>query len=228
VRVDAAPPGNDPPEVDAGAGSVVGSVSVLTGPSFDTDVGFRNATVRVSAPSLSGGRASVSYDGSADFVLPGLTKARNVWFGVEQTAGAEQLVTTLQVRDTTQGDDLELAIVSFDALDSVASLGLLSVPATLDASRGHALLNFVDDDGAPLSGVSIESASGTTIAYDAGDTYSDALDETSVRGSVIVFNVRASSFPGGAQTVTIGYQGESESFDIQVAREALTLYTHVL
>jgi hypothetical protein len=61
------------------------------------------------------------------------------------------------------------------------------------------------------------------IAYDAGDVYSDQLDETANRGAVVLMNMPAVAYPGALINVTVTLDGVSYSTPVRIARGAVTV-----
>jgi hypothetical protein len=158
-----------------------------------------------------------------------LAVAGTLWVAVQQKTGAttQELITTLQRRDTTRGNGPELSIVDRTSLtDIVATGGALLTPTELDATKGHALIHFVDRSGAPVQQLEIVTGAtitGAVVAYDAGVTYSDALTATDLKGAALLINMPANIFPGASKALTYRLNGRETPFEIDVARDAITI-----
>jgi hypothetical protein len=158
---DAGNGGSSSMAADAGPGTISGKVQIMGGSDLLQPQTLNFGKVEVSALGQNGQRATAIYDGSMDFSLSGLAVAGTLWVAVQQKTGAttQELITTLQRRDTTRGNGPELSIVDRTSLtDIVATGGALLTPTELDATKGHALIHFVDRSGAPVQQLEIVTA----------------------------------------------------------------------
>jgi hypothetical protein len=94
-----------------------------------------------------------------------------------------------------------LAFVPRGVMDGIVSN--LSATQSLATGDGHIVVEFVSGSQ-PVADVEVTAPSGSTAAYDAGSSYTDAFTATQARGIVILFNVSAAPFPG--KTVAISYR----------------------
>jgi hypothetical protein len=137
-------------------------------------------------------------------------------------------MNTLQLLDLTKRVPVSLVIVDRSTLEEVAGQGSLSTPVQLQEDRGHTVLTFVDKDAVPLDNIKVTSTTGTTVAYDAGPTYSDVLEATSNRGSILILNMGATAFPGSVQTVSISRGSKTTNLNVQVASNTISVATFVI
>jgi hypothetical protein len=146
---------------------------------------------------------------------------------------SEAFLDTYQTANSAAGLPVELAVMQRSVLEEIEQTSFAFSPRDLEPSRGHAIVQFVDALDLPVSGVSVTfpTASEADVAYDAGDLYSDALAETSARGTVVLLNMAAPPYPGGLTTVvaTVASLPESEfRVQLRVSAGAVTLDTTVL
>lgn len=176
--------------------------------------GLAELAVRVEADD---GRVSESTYGGGDFEIE-LTGRAPHWLSLRQTAGTQNLITTLQ--PVERGTDQTVSMVERQVIEDIAD-NLATGPLVLSADRAHALLQFTRN-GVPLSGVSVVTTDGT-VAYDLGSIYSDALDATAERGTAALMNLSAVPFPGGSSEVEIATADTRFVFELQLAQDAVTL-----
>jgi hypothetical protein len=226
---DAMAPSNMMPEEDSGAsmlGTLTGDVTMLTGTDLKTDQAIESE-VEISSLAASGGRTTARYDGDQDFSLMGVPINGNLWVGVRPVGNPTRaLMSTLQAVNSTTSGAKHLKIVERASLEEIAGASALLTPVTLDPDKGHLVIYFVGANDAPLSGVEIldtTAINGALVAYDAGNVYSDSLEETDIGGSALLLNLETSSFPGEAKTVAFNFDGLDSSFVVDVARDTITL-----
>ena len=166
------------------------------------------------------------------FSMDGVLAQAQTWVAVGEFSGAlsDPFADTYQAVDSAAQLPVELAVMQRSVLEEIAQVSFSSSAQLLDPSRGHAIVNFVDELGAPVVGVSITfpSADDAGIAYDAGDLYSDALGETSVRGTAVLLNLLAAPFPGGLTSVVATVAGLPDRefrAHLAVSAAAVTLFT---
>lgn len=183
-------------------GSITGNVRLVTSPDFESTV--RAATVfEVRAPGASTAEVSTQTDVTGSFRLDGARRERGLWVavGTFPSTAANAHIDTLQPVDTSSASAVDLIVVQRQVMEQIVQ-GFTSA-VELDPARGHVVLTLVDSDGAPLVGASITAPDPavTSIAYDTGDFYSDQTLETSTRGTVVLLNLAAASYPGVLTTV---------------------------
>jgi hypothetical protein len=211
---------------DASPGTLQGTVDTLSGSDLKTAQAL-DADVEISAPGTAGVRVSARYDGNGDFTLVDAEISANLWIAVSPLVSSEQqLMHTLQRVDTTSTGLLTLYVADRLSMEAIAAEGSLLTPIELEDTKGHALIYFVDAEGDPVDQVTLLETAATSeavIAYGGGDVFSDALPDTEVAGSVMLLNVNAAAFPGALNTFVFSYEGQETSFDIQMARDTLSL-----
>jgi hypothetical protein len=218
------------PDDDGGSqgtqGTLEGDVTMLTNTDLRTARPLESE-VEISALASAGGRVTTRYDGDMDFSLDGVQITGNLWVGVEQVGTPQvPLMRTLQAINSTKTDLLHLYVVERASLEDIAGQSALQTPVDLDATKGHVLIYFVDGNDEPVRGVSIldnTAIDGALVAYDAGDLYSDGLEETDIGGSALLLNLEANSFPGDAKTIAFSHDGLDSSFVVDVARDSITM-----
>jgi hypothetical protein len=227
-----APPDNMPDE-DSGAGTGVqgtltGDVMMLTGTNLKIEQDV-DSQVEISALAASGmdARVTTRYDGDEDFSLSGVQITGQLWVGVRPVGNPTRaLMSTLQTVNSTLVDPLHLKVVERASMDDIAGASGLLTPVTLDPERGHLVVYFVNQDNNPVSGIRIldtAAIDGSLIAYDAGNVYSDSLEQTNIGGSALLLNLNSIPFPGEEMTVAFNFDGLDSSFPVHVARDTLTI-----
>jgi hypothetical protein len=178
-------------------------------------------TVVVGAPGADGG-----------FSMDGVLAQAQTWVAVGDFSGAlgGPFVDTHQAVNSAAQLPVQLALMQRSVLEEIAQVSFSISPQLLDPSRGHAIVRFVDELGVPVVGVSVTfpTADDAGIAYDAGDLYSDALGETSVRGTAVLLNLVAAPYPGGLSSVVATVAGlPDREFrgHLAVSAAAVTLFT---
>lgn len=217
------------PDEDSGSGTVgtlTGDVMMLTGTNLKLEVDVESE-VEISALAEAGGRATIRYDGDQDFSLSGVQVTGTLWVGVEPVGNPTRaMMSTLQAVNSTELDPLHLKVVERASMEDIAGASGLLTPVTLDPERGHLVIYFVDADDAPISGVKIldtTAVDGALIAYDAGNVYSDSLEQTNIGGSALLLNVDTIPFPGEAKTIAFNFDGLDSSFVVDMARDTVTI-----
>jgi hypothetical protein len=217
------------PEEDSGAGTLgklIGDVMMLTGTDLKGEQALESE-VEISSQAATGGRTTARYDGDEDFSLTGVPIDGKLWVGVRPVGNPPRdLISTLQAVNSTTSGVRHLKVVERASLEDIAGASALLTPVTLDPEKGHLVVYFVDVDDDPLSGVKIldnTAIDGALIAYDAGNVYSDSLEETDIGGSALLLNLETASFPGEAKTIVFNFDGLDSSFVVDVARDTITL-----
>jgi hypothetical protein len=189
--------------------------------------------VEVRARSAAGGDPVVAEPGADGFYrLEGIERGAGVWVGVGNFADppAEPFIDTLQAVDSGRSGFTNLVVMRRDTLRDLAATSFITQPALLRDDGAHIVLQFVNVASQPLEGVQITfpAPENVSIAYDAGDTYSDALPETSTRGMAVLLNLDAPPWPGSTLGVVADIDGEQLSAQVQIARGAVTVVTAVV
>jgi hypothetical protein len=243
ARVDAPPPvptsgdssgfggtaggGNTPGGTLAGTVGEVSSSDLLTPTSLLDPVEIR-------APNATANGADITGVPGLDGVyrLDGVRESAVVWVGVGafQVPPVEPYMDTLQAADTTQSRVVDLFVVRRDLMRQLALTAFMVPPVELDPELAAIVIRFVDERGAPVAGVriNIPDPSLFSTAYDAGDTYSNALEATSERGMAIVLNLQAASYPGSATSIVAEVDGEPLTTNLLIAQGAVTVVTAVI
>jgi hypothetical protein len=137
---------------------------------------------------------------------------------------------TYQAVDSAAELPVALAVMQRSVMDQIAQTSFINSPQLLERSRGHVILRFVNEVGVPVAGVSVTfpTTDDASIAYDAGDLYSDALTETSVRGTVVLLNLAAAPYPGSVTSIVATVAGQPDRdfrAPLLVSADAVTLFT---
>jgi hypothetical protein len=217
--------GNPPPS------QLQGSVRRIVEPDlFGTDP--PNAAVEIRAPGANGTVvvAGVAADGS--FSMPGVLPQEQAWVAVGNFTDPPSgtFMDTYQRVNTAVQQPVELAVMQQTVMEQIAQGSFFETPRQLQNDRGHAIVQFIDEFGAPVIGVSLTypTADDAGIAYDSGDLYSDLLTETSVRGTVVLLNLSAAPYPGGSTSIVAHVTSLPDRefrSDLRVTAGSLTLYT---
>jgi hypothetical protein len=221
--------GGGMPDAD---GELSGSVLEIVSQDLVTSQSLRGE-VEVRAPSAEGGGDVVAEPGADGFYrLDGVERAAAIWVGVGNFSDppAEPFIDTLQAVDSGRSGFTNLVVVRRETLRELAASSFINQPAQLVADRAHIVLQFVNGASQPVEGVQVTfpAAEDVSTAYDAGDTYSDALPETSTRGMAVLLNLAAEPWPGNALGIVAQIDGEQLSAQVQIARGAVTVVTAVV
>lgn len=104
-----------------------------------------------------------------------------------------QLIQTLQGVDTTTVTETDLFVLDRDMFDELVEQSFTENPTALDRGLAAAIVTFVDEEGNVLDGVSLIAGNAGVVAYDNGAVYSDALEETGGRGTLVLLNIPTTS-----------------------------------
>ena len=192
--------GNPPPPSTA----LQGSVRMIVEPDlFGTDP--PNAPVEIRAAGVNGTVVAASPSADGSFSLPGVAPQERAWVAVGNFTDlpGDVFMDTYQQANTAAQQPVELAVMQRTVMDQIAQGSFFDTPQELQDDRGHAIVQFIDELGNPVSGVSVTypTEDDAGIAYDSGDLYSDLLTETSVRGTVVLINLSAAPYPGGSTSL---------------------------
>lgn len=216
-------------EEDSGSstlGTLTGDVTMLTGTDLKM-AGDIQSEVEISALAAAGGRATARYDGDEDFSLANVQITGNLWVAVEAVGNPTRaLMRTLQAVKSTTTDPFHLKVVERASIEEIAAEGALLTPVALDPEKGHVVIYFVDTADRPVSGIRIldtTAINGAVVAYDGGNTYNDSFEATDAGGSALLLNVEAIPFPGEAVPIAFNHNNLDLSFEVDVARDAITL-----
>jgi hypothetical protein len=191
-----------------------------------------NGTVKVQAAGVTLGQVSVTSDPSGAFRLAGVSAADPLWVGVGLFTGeqASPFVDTLQPISTPLSLPVQLLVMRRSALQEIVGNGFLVNATELDSTRGHVILRFIDDQRQGISGATLVSPNPTTtsVAYDAGESYSDQRTETDLRGTMVLLNLASGAYPGTASTIAVRALGTQYNLDVRIATGAVTIVTKVI
>jgi hypothetical protein len=188
-----------------------------------------NGTVKVQAAGEDVDQVSVVSDPNGDFRLTGVNRTLPLWVGVGPFDGdpASTFVDTLQAVATPLTLPVQLLVMPRSALDEIVFQGF---PNGIDTTKGHAILRFVDEQRMGISGVSLVSppAMDTNVAYDVGDTYSDQVTATDLRGTMVLLNLRSVPYPGSATRIGVNLRDIRHDVVVQLADGAISVVTTVM
>lgn len=213
-------------------GELSGSILEIISQDLVTSQSVRGE-VEVRAPSAEGSGDVVAEPGSDGFYrLQGIERGQGIWVGVGTFGDplTDLFIDTLQAVDSGRSGFTNLVVLRRDTLSELAASSFISQPAQLAPEGAHIVLQFVNGEGQPVEGVQITFPAPDDIstAYDAGDTYSDALPETSTRGMAVLLNLDAAAWPGTPFGIVAQIDGEQLSAQVQIARGAVTVVTAVV
>jgi hypothetical protein len=216
----------------AAAGTLAGTVREVATSDLVSSQSLQGA-VEVRAPSADGDGvvAETGLDGM--FRLDDIEQGETVWVGVGafDDPPSEPFMDTLQAVDSIRSNVVDLLVFRRDLMRELASVAFLNQPIELDPAAAHIVMRFIGEDRAPLVGVHITFPDPTLIstAYDLGDdTYSDAQDETSTRGVVVLLNLPAARFPGVSTGIAADIDGKPFTTRLQIAAGAVTVVTAIV
>ena len=162
------------------------------------------------------------------FRLEGVRTDPVLWVGVgafdESSTGL--FMDTLQPIDATRAENVQLLVMRRALMEQLAQTFMAS--PELDPARGHAIVSFIDGQERPVSGIRITfpDPAEVLVGYDAGDIYSDQVEETGTRGTVLLLNLPAAAYPGGLSGVVAENPSmQLINFDLRVASGSVTLVT---
>jgi hypothetical protein len=187
-----------------------------------------NATLKVQSAGADVDLVSVDSEPNGDFRLIDVKPTLPLWVGVGPFTGdpASTFVDTLQPVATPLTLPVQLVVLPRDLLDAIVE----AFPNGIDATRGHAILRFVDATRAGISGVALVSppAATTDVAYDFGLTYSDQVQATEAGGTIVLLNLPSVAYPGSVTTIGVTLHGTRHDVPVQLANGAVTVVTTVL
>jgi hypothetical protein len=190
-----------------GAGALIGTVATIIEPDLSRS-GAPEVPLQIRVPSGTGTEIIGTSGADGSFRLDGVPSDDALWAAVgtfTDPTNALAFMDTLQLVDSAAGQAVELSVMRRSVMEELATSSFLNEPVELDPTRGHALIRFVDEGGAPVTGVSVvfPTVESADIAYDAGDIYSDSLSETSSRGTIALLNLVAPDYPGGVANLVV-------------------------
>jgi hypothetical protein len=190
-----------------------------------------NGTVKVQAAGVDLDQVSVTSEPNGDFRLIGVSGSLPLWVGVGAFSGdqASPFIDTLQAVASPLSLPLRLLVLRRTGLEEILT-GFQVNPTGFDSTLGHVILRFIDDQSTGVSGVTLISPDpmSTSVAYDAGDTYSDQAMETDLRGVMVLLNLSSVAYPGATVPLGVKVRGEPRSVPARIARGAVTLVTTVI
>jgi hypothetical protein len=206
------------------AGTLAGSIQMLV----ESDllrVRPLDGRVDIRTDGASGTPIREQPEGDGSFALSGVALSASLWVGVGSFDGlaSAPFIDTLQVVDSRRAELVDLFVLRRTVMQEMVQIGFLSTPTELDPERAHVVLNFVDAHDMPLSDVEVVFPEEVSVAYDAGDTYSDQTLETSTRGTAVLVNLAAAPYPGGLTSIGVQLSSQPFNIDLRIARGAVTL-----
>lgn len=167
---------------DAPGSSISGSILVLTDDDFSTGIPLPG-TGTVSVEGESGLAVVGNYNGEA-YSVSGVKIDATVWATVEpQPADG---LPTAQPLNTTSTNQFDLVAVQDGTLELI--YGILTAPTTRELGTAQIVLRFIDQTGAPISGITVAHQN-EIIAYDSSGSWLDDGLGTGEQGFAIVANV---------------------------------------
>jgi hypothetical protein len=140
----------------------------------------------------------------------------------------QKFTSTLRFTDGAE-TPLELVTVDRRLFEDVA-LGLVS-PVELEPSASVVVLSIRDKTGAPVPGVSLSSTSAAALAqsgrarlaYDFGDSFSDATQETGEQAGVLLLNMPSPTSMLGAYELVLDRSGVEQKEVLSVEPGGVTI-----
>jgi hypothetical protein len=222
--------GMPPPAV----GTLAGTVLEIAAADLQTRQNL-SGQVEVRAPSASGGAAEpviATTEAGGAFRLDGILASEVTWVGAGnfRNPPIEPYMDTLQAVDATSGQFVNLAVARRDAVRDAVSIAFMGDSLDFDAGLAHLSLRFVRPNGVPIAGVQIlvPPPEQVPTAYDAGDIFTSALEETSERGMALLVNMPAAPYPGVITTIVAELDGMQLSAEVQLAAGALSVVSAVV
>jgi hypothetical protein len=220
---------------DPSAGALTGSVLEIVNADLVTRSSLSvNGSVEIRAANAlpSADDVVVVPAANGSFTLNGIERGGAVWVGVGafEDPPSELFIDTLQAVDSARMGGSDLLVVRREVLRELAAASFLNEPIELNPDRAHLIIQFVDEVGVEMEGVQVTfpAPEDVSTAYDAGAIYSDALAQTSTRGTAVLLNMDAPSYPGTPLSIGATLDGELFTASVQIARRAVTLVTAVV
>jgi hypothetical protein len=209
-------------------GTLQGEVKVVVSADLDSVRDLADP-ISVRARGPTGVTVSTNTESDGTFVLEGVDQDPGLWVGTGFFDGSTtgQYVDTLQLVNAARDTDVNLVVLDRSTLEDLVRISFLNTPTEFDPQRGSAIVSFVDTNLDPISGLTVAEPNSTDVsfAYDDGNSYSDVLDQTGPRGTVVFLNVPASSFPGGLLNMVVLVEGQEYASNVRVVRGGVTLAT---
>jgi hypothetical protein len=220
---------------DPSAGALTGSVLEIVNADLVTPSSLSvNGSVEIRAANAvpSADDVVVVPAANGSFTLNGIERGGAVWVGVGafEDPPNELFIDTLQAVDSARMGRSDLLVVRREVLRELAATSFLNDPIELNPDRAHLIIQFVDEDGVEMEGVQLTfpAPEDVSTAYDAGSIYSDALAQTSTRGTAVLLNMDAPPYPGTPLSIGATLDGELFTASVRIARRAVTLVTAVV
>lgn len=203
-----------------------GTVDVLVTPDLETIEPLpEGAAVDVTALDPDGEEVTDRATRDSGFELEGLADVREQFVGVIASPDAFDLMTTLQPVANQPNTGALLHAMARSVLADIQDSGGLQGGFVFEPTRGHAFVVFVESASnlRPVSGVSVVSSSAQTIAYSVSTSYSNVLEETDARGTVLFVNMPGSSYPGRQHEIIVALDAQETTFQLPVVTDGVTL-----
>lgn len=204
--------------------------NVLAGPlvsfvddSFGSVVGYSEAT---DVSILEAGGAQIaegeSENGSITLLVP--ESPAQLWTYAKPSADLSMLPTVSRLYLGDAVIDVEgIPVVKETIVSEI--VGTTSSAPALNESAAQLLMRFLDENDAPLSGVSVTYVEGAQdFTYAVGNTWSEFRDNTSEEGLVLYYNIPTNRFPGSLREMTVS-GAMSGDFEVQLVAGAVTVVT---
>jgi hypothetical protein len=209
-------------------GTLEGEVQVVVSADLDS---VRNLTdpISVRARGPAGVTVSTNTESDGTFLLEGVDQDPGLWVGTGLFDGSVtgQYVDTLQLVNAARETDVDLLVLDRSTLEDLVRISFLNTPSEFDPQRGSAIVSVVDTGLNPISSLTVAepNSADVLVAYDDGNSYSDVLDQTGPRGTVVFLNVPASTFPGSLLNMVVLVEGQEYASNVRVVRGGVTLAT---
>lgn len=215
-----------------GAGALLGTVSTIVELDLSRS-GRPEVPLEIRVPSGTGTEIVGTSGADGSFRLDGVPSDEALWVavGTFTDTDVQPFMDTLQIVDSAAGEAVELVAMRRSVMEELSINSFLNEPVELELARGHALIQFIDEDGEPVPGLRLvfPTSDSADIAFDLGAIYNDGLTETSARGTIALVNLVAPAYPGGLSNVVVE-TGEAPtvqqfSSSFRVASGAVTMFT---
>jgi hypothetical protein len=208
--------------------TLAGSIEVISEPDLVNDRPLA-VPLTVKAPGASSSVVSVSSASNGTFSLSGVSPNTSLWLGVGAFGAdaASTYVDTLQLIDLAASSAPTLRVMRRDLLELIVQESFLATPIQLDPSAATVIVSFLDVQGNGISGLTLVQPDPAIshLAYDFGQAYSDQVEQTSQRGSLLLVNVPSSPDPGSVTSLAAIGKGRRYDLDLHTAAGGVSIVT---
>ncbi len=205
---------------------ITGSVVALNSDELVVGVPFEGlAEIRASA--FGGGFVQTDFDPnmSSTFSLTGVSSDAP-WLAANPTTVIQEEMCGIRRPDTSDPAAVDAVVVQRGVVDT--AIASLLTAETIDPNKAQVFL-FFDDGATGLDGVSVTAPTGATVAYNVAQNWSSTETTTDVSGRAVIFNVDAiDEFPGGTRTIEFAFGGVTQTTDILLAQDCVTIARFVI